>query len=102
MTEATLNANNIVDVFLIPLKCHMWMYDKMTNMYTLKQWSMSSFCARGAVLNVLKEPRMYNYVMEKVQTISYSQETHWSFLVHGSHLKQKKFVGTKSLGTTPT
>ena len=23
-------------------------------------------------------------------------------LVHGSHLKQKKFVGTKSLGITPS
>ena len=25
-----------------------------------------------------------------------------SLLVHGSHLKQKKFVGTKSLGITPS
>ena len=25
-----------------------------------------------------------------------------SCLVHGSHLKQKKFVGTKSLGITPS
>ena len=24
------------------------------------------------------------------------------YLVHGSHLKQKKFVGTKSLGITPS
>ena len=24
------------------------------------------------------------------------------WLVHGSHLKQKKFVGTKSLGITPS
>ena len=34
MTEATLNANNNVDICLIPLKFDMWVSDMMTNMYT--------------------------------------------------------------------
>ena len=34
MTEAALNANNNVDICFIPLKFHMWMYDRMQNMYT--------------------------------------------------------------------
>ena len=34
MTETILNVHNIVDICLIPLIFHMWMYDRMMNMYT--------------------------------------------------------------------
>ena len=34
MTEATFNANNNVEICLIPLKFHIGMYGRMTNMYT--------------------------------------------------------------------
>ena len=37
MTEATLNTNKNVDICFIALKFHMWMYDRMINMYTLNQ-----------------------------------------------------------------
>ena len=40
MTEATLNANNYIDIRWIPSKFHMCMYERMKNMYAQNQSSM--------------------------------------------------------------
>ena len=37
MTEATLNGNSNFGLWSIPVKFHMWMYDKMADMYTKNQ-----------------------------------------------------------------
>ena len=33
MTEATLNANNYIDIWSIPSKFHMCVYERMQNIY---------------------------------------------------------------------
>ena len=33
MTEATLNDNNYIDICWIPSKFHMYMYERMKNIY---------------------------------------------------------------------
>ena len=37
MTEATLNANNYIDICSIPSKFHMCMYERMKNIYAQNQ-----------------------------------------------------------------
>ena len=51
MTEATLNANNFVDICSIPLKLHMCMYDRMKNVYAQNQSSIHCCIVWKAVHN---------------------------------------------------
>ena len=51
MTEATLNANNYIDICSIPSKFHMCMYEKMKNIYAQKQSSIHCPCVWKAVHN---------------------------------------------------
>ena len=51
MTEATLNANNYINICLIPLKFHMVMYNRMTNISAQNQSSIHCTCVWKAVHN---------------------------------------------------
>ena len=51
MTEATLNANNYIDICSIPSKIHMCIFDRMKNIYAQNQSSIHSSCVWKAVYN---------------------------------------------------
>ena len=51
MTEATLNAFNFIGICSIPSKFHMYMYDRMKNVYVQNQSSIHCFCVWKVVHN---------------------------------------------------
>ena len=51
MTEATLNANNYIDICSIPSKFHICMYERMKNIYAQNQSSIHCPCVWKAVHN---------------------------------------------------
>ena len=51
MTEATLNANNYIDICSIPSKLHTCIYDRMKNIYAQNQSSIQRSCVWKAVHN---------------------------------------------------
>ena len=51
ITEATLNANNYIDICSIPSKFHMCMYDRLKNIYAQNQSSKHCSCVKKAVHN---------------------------------------------------
>ena len=51
MTEATLNANNYIDICSIPSKFHMCMYERMKNIYAQNQSSIHFSCVWKALNN---------------------------------------------------
>ena len=51
MTEATLNANNYIDICLIPSKFYICMYERMKNIYAQNQSSIHCPCVWKAVHN---------------------------------------------------
>ena len=72
MTEATLNANNYIDICSIPSKFHMCMYERMKNIYAKNQSSIHCPCAWKAVRNrtfwiiLVYEHVLYNLLTEIV------------------------------------
>ena len=51
MTEATLNANNYIEICSMPSKFHMCMYERMKNIYAQNQSSIHCPCVWKAVYN---------------------------------------------------
>ena len=51
MTEATLNANNFIDICSIPSKLHMCKYERMKNIYAQNESSIHCLCVWKAVHN---------------------------------------------------